>query len=254
MRKTFLFALVVFLLLLPSGWAAAQDESDLVVRLTRNFGYSSGTGKVQGTFTVKASGPQDLSRVIFFLDGEPMGELTQEPFHLRFSTDRYDLGAHILYAIGITAGGHELHSGEIHLQFVSAEEGWQAAMRFIFPLLALIFGLMIFSYVVMFLTTGKTKNLPLGAPRNYGLAGGAICSRCQRPFPRHVLAPNLVAGKLERCPFCGRWSVVRARSQGELRAAEAAELETDQDALQPQALNEDERLRRDLEASRYHDL
>jgi hypothetical protein len=254
MRKTFLFALVVILLLLPSGWGAAQGESDLVVRLTRNFGYSSGMGKVQGTFTVKASGPQDLSRVTFYLDGEQMGELTQEPFHLRFSTDRYDLGGHTLYAIGVTAGGHELHSNEINLQFVSAEEGWQSAMRFIFPLLALVFGLMIFSYVVMFLTAGKTKNLPLGTPRNYGLAGGAICPRCQRPFPRHVLAPNLVAGKLERCPFCGRWSVVRARSLDELRVAEAAELETDQDALQPLALSEDERLRRDLEASRYHDL
>ena len=83
------------------------------------------------------------------------------------------------------------------------------------------------------------------------MAGGAICPRCQRPFARGVLSPNLLVGKLERCPFCGKWSVLAARPLAELRAAEAAELASAEGGARPDAADEEERLRREIEESRY---
>jgi hypothetical protein len=48
--------------------------------------------------------------------------------------------------------------------------------------------------------------------------------------------------------------VVAARPLGELRAAEAAELEGARDEGEAPAISEEEKLRRDLDASRYQDL
>jgi len=64
---------------------------------------------------------------------------------------------------------------------------------------------------------------------------------------------NLLVGRLDRCPYCGRWSLVRHRSLAELRAAELAELENAQTDTQLSAVGEEERLRKDLEDSRFHD-
>ncbi len=43
----------------------AQDEQRLSLRLSRDFGYSSGSGRVQGAFSMIASGPENLERVQF---------------------------------------------------------------------------------------------------------------------------------------------------------------------------------------------
>jgi hypothetical protein len=100
----------------------------------------------------------------------------------------------------------------------------------------------------------KLQDLPLGAERNYGMVGGAICPRCSRPFSRHVLAPNMLVGKLERCPFCGKWSIVAAAPLDALRAAERAELTAAQEGGELTQGDAEERLRKDLEDSRYQDF
>ncbi|MBN2548034.1 MAG: hypothetical protein JXB15_02665 [Anaerolineales bacterium] len=245
-----LFALLAGLIfILP---AAAQEDSQLTLRMSRDFGYAAGND-IQGTFSLKAAGPEDLSRVVFYLDGETLGEVTQAPFNLRFTTDVHPTGPHTLSATGYTTGGQELHSNEIKVDFVSADEGWQTTMKMMIPVFAILFGVLILAFVSIFLTSGKQKNLPPGTPRKYGLSGGAICSRCQRPFAIHFFAFNMVAGKLDRCPYCGKWGIVRSLPIDMLRAAEAAELE---DALQGGggvAQDEQEKLRKDLENSRYQD-
>lgn len=229
-----------------------QEERALTLSMRRNFGYSSGTGKVQGTFTLKASGPDDLSRVIFLMDGEQLGEVSQAPFEYRLVTDEHPLGNHTLSAVGYTAAGAQLLSNEIHAEFVPAEEGYQAAIKIMFPLLGIVLVVMVLSFVVSFLGARKHKDLPMGTPREYGLAGGAICPRCSRPYPRHALAPNMLLGKLERCPFCGKWAVVPAVPMDLLRAAEQAELADSSDEVLGQS--EEDRLRKSLEDSRYQDL
>jgi hypothetical protein len=222
--------------------------------MSRNFGYSSGTGRIQGTFTLKASGLEDLKRVTFYIDNQAIGQVGEAPFHLRFHTDDYSLGNHELYADGLTMQGSLLRSNVIRVEFVSADEGWQAGMRILIPILATILGAVALSIATTVLVGRTAKNIPEGTRRNYGVSGGSICPQCQRPFPRHFWSPNLVSGKLERCPFCGKWSVVRARSLEELRAAEVAELEAAQEEQRESPLSEQEWLRRELEDTRYQDL
>jgi hypothetical protein len=208
-------------------------------------------GDIQGAFTMKAAGPQELERVVFYIDSQAIGEATQPPFELRFHTDAYSPGQHKLYAVGYTGGERELRSNEIRVEFVSAEQGWKAGMRIALPILGIVFTVMVVSFVMMFVAARGAKSLPPGTPRNYGVAGGAICPRCQRPFSRGVLSPNLLVGKLERCPYCGKWSVLAARPLAELRAAEAAELASAEGGDRPAAIDEEERLRRDIDESRY---
>jgi hypothetical protein len=158
--------------------------------------------------------------------------------------------------VGYTDDGRTLYSNQINVNFVTSEEGWSSAGRFLIPILAVVFGVMLLSFVVPWLLNrGKPRvAVPLGAPRNYGVAGGTICPKCKRPFSRNLLSPNLLVGKLERCPLCGKWSLARRASPAELAAAEAAELEMTPEREQTPALSEEERLRRDLEDSRYEDL
>jgi len=97
-------------------------------------------------------------------------------------------------------------------------------------------------------------HLPLGAPRDYGLAGGAVCPRCHRPSPFGLLTLNVGLGtKVARCPFCGKWSVVHRLSLAELRAAEAAELAEAQAGQPVFHKSEAEKTKEALDDSRFTD-
>lgn len=249
MRKSLflIFSILIFACARP---VFAQEDDELRLTLRRDFGYASGTGDIQGAFTIRASGPEDLQRVVFYIDGTLLGETTQAPFELRFHTDSYPMGPHTLSATGFTASGREISSKLLKLGFVSAGEGFESGMRIALPLFGIVFGLIAFSFVFSFVTAGKLKNLPPGTPRQYGAAGGAICPRCGRPFSRHFLSMNLLVGKLERCPFCGKWSILAAQPLAILRAAEAAELDEESENTLSQE-SEEERLRKELDQSRY---
>jgi hypothetical protein len=249
MRKPIILLLLITVLLCART-ALAQDEAELRLTLRRDFGYASGSGDIQGAFTLRASGPQDLQRVVFYLDGAPLGEVAQAPFELRFHTESYPLGEHSLSATGFTASGGEVGSNLVRVNFVSASEGFETGMQIVLPLLAIVLVLLALSFGISFATAGKLKNLPPGTPRQYGAAGGAICPRCGRPFSRHFLSLNLLVGKLERCPFCGKWSILAARPLSVLRAAEAAEVEAANGESVPQETDE-ERQRKELDQSRY---
>ncbi len=252
MKKLTYMIVLILICQALAGPAAAQTEPELKLNLSRNFGFSSGTGKIQGDFSAKASGPDDLARVVFYIDDQVLGEVNQAPFNLRFNTDDYPQGLHTLYARGYTSAGRELRSNEVQAEFVSAEEGWQSAMQIMTPLLLILGVVLVASVAVTLIGKRKYEHLPLGAPRNYGAAGGAICPRCQRPYPRNFLSPNMLVGKLERCPFCGKWAIVPAVPLETLRAAEQAELKDAQ--VEAREESEEDRLRKDLDASRYQDL
>lgn len=245
---------LVIIASLSSG-AHAQDAAALDLGMSRTFGYSSGTGQIQGAFTLKARGPENLSRVEFFMDGRKMGEAAQAPFDLRFNTDDYAYGVHTIDATGFTTDGQGLQSNQIRTEFVSAQEGWQTTGKIVLPILGVIVLVAALSFVIPLVTgRGKTSRVPLGAPRNYGMLGGAVCPKCGRTFGRHIWGMNVVIGKLDRCPHCGKWSIVQRASPVELRQAEARELEMGQEeGLQPPQESEEEKLRKELEKSRYQD-
>jgi hypothetical protein len=223
--------------------------------MSRDMGYSSGTGQIEGTFSLKASGPDDLQKVTFLMDGQPMGEDSETPFSLRYNTGSYSTGVHVLSAVGTTGDGHTLSSNEIKVEFVPAEEGLKAAGRIAIPIVAVSFGIILLSFVLPLITgRGKKSNVPLGAPRRYGMLGGAICPKCSRPFSMSLFGMNLLVGRLERCPHCGKFSLMRHASPQMLRQAELAELEMAPEQTAGPELTEEERLRKEVDSSRFEEL
>ncbi len=252
MKRILLF-LLVCAVFLPALSVHAQTETppQLNLSLRRDWGYGGFGGQIQGHFTARVLGRDDLVRVTIYLDNQVLVKLDAPPFDWRFVTDDYPLGKHTLVAVGVTSGGEELRSNTLQVEFVSPQQGWNEAGRIILPLLGIIFGGMLLAAGISWLVERRRGPLPAGARRSYGLLGGTVCPKCGRPFGRHWWALNMPTGKFDRCPHCGKWSLVRRASRDELAAAEQAE----QAAVSPMptAGNEAEERRRALEESRYLD-
>jgi DNA-directed RNA polymerase subunit RPC12/RpoP len=94
----------------------------------------------------------------------------------------------------------------------------------------------------------KTVSLAPGTPRQYTL-GGAVCPKCKRPFAFHIFGLRLMVARVDRCPYCGKWSFVRWTSLNELRAAERAETQTT--PAQVPEISAEEKLKKELDDSKY---
>jgi len=222
----------------------------LALKLSRDFGYGGFNGDIQGTFSMHVTGPADLARVVFYIDSTAIGEDTQAPFAVQFVTDNYPTGQHEMYAVGYSSNGHEYQSNVVTADFVTAAEGNRATMRIVIPVLAVVVLAILASVLFPLLFGRKVKNLPPGTPRQYPL-GGAICPRCGRPFAVHLWGMKLGIGRLDRCPYCGRWGFVRYASLDQLRAAEREELEGER--AQVPEMTEEEKLKKDLDNSKYQE-
>lgn len=254
MRKYGPVALIVLLVL---AWAApsatAQAQPTLKLSLRRDFGYG-GFGQIQGLFTLTASGPADLQHVTFLIDGQVMGEASAAPFRFQFNTSSYPLGTHTLSATGTTAGGLVLQSNQIQEEFVSAGAAGSGIPIAIYVVIGVVLAIIAARIGSSILVNRRRGKVPLGQPRNYGIAGGAICPKCGRPFPIPLLSMNMGFSKLTQCPHCGKWVRVQRSPLEELRAAEAAELKRAEGETQlPQPEEEKEAQRKALDESRYED-
>ena len=240
-----LFPLVLLVSLgLPAVVAGQEATWDL--GLSRDFGYGAG-GDIQGLFTMGVDDTDGLAQVDFLIDDEVVGTDREPPFEFQFSTGDYPLGPHVLAAVGMLEGGEEIRTPERLVEFVSAEEGWKAALRIAGPVLGIVLAATLIGVVgPLFLDRGK-KGFRRGV---YGAAGGAVCARCHLPFSRHWMSPNLLFGKLERCPHCGRWSIARQASRAVLEEA-VARLDADAQQGAIQVEDEAERIRRELDDSRF---
>jgi DNA-directed RNA polymerase subunit RPC12/RpoP len=230
--------------------ALAQEET-LTLSLSRDWGYGGFGGDIQGTFSFHARGPVNLSRVEFYIDDQKIGEDAAAPFDLQFVTDNYPLGAHEMYAVGYTDDGKSIRSNSYARTFVPASEGGAAALSIVIPLMVVIFGAMALSAVIPMLMGRKTVTLAAGTQRTYTFGGG-VCPKCGRPFAFQLLSMNMLAGKFTRCPYCGRWSIVRGASMQQLRAAEQAELEAEKGQI-PEA-TEEEKLKKAMDDSKFQGL
>ena len=251
MKKNINVLLITILVSLAIISAVSAQSQELTLSLSRDFGYGGFNGDIQGTFSVKASGPANLEKVQFFLDETLLGEDTEAPFAIQFVTDNYPTGAHVLSAVGYTPDGKQLKSQTISALFVSKEEGSTAALKMVVPILAVVFGAIAISAVISIINVRKGKKLPAGATRSYTFGGG-ICPKCKRPFGFQLLSLNMIGGKLTPCPHCGKWSIVRRASVSDLHAAELAELDTEKVQI-PEA-SEEEKLRKELDDSKYQNL
>jgi len=233
------------LVLAGSAWA---QEGDMRLSMRKDWGFGLGS-QIQGLFTLSATGAQDITSVSFELDSKELAVVTGPPFTLQFSTDKYSSGRHTFSAVGRTSDRREFKSNVINVEFVSAEAGWQATQRIMIPLLAVVGLVIILTTAGQFVLGREQRHLVPGTPRNYGIRGGAICPKCGRPFVLSFFSLNLVTRKLERCPYCGKWSLVRLASRESLAAAEATEAEAAKPAVPEPSL--EEKLRRQIEESRY---
>ena len=250
MKKLSFGSLIAVIFSLVAVFAALAQSDELDISFSRDFGYSSGGGDIQGLFSIKVSGPDTLTKVAFYIDDTMIGEDVEAPFKLQFDTDNYSLGEHAVYAVGTTSDGNELKTEVVHANFVSASEGTKTAVRILIPVLGLVVVALILAAVVPIITGRKTIPLEPGTPRNYPM-GGAICPKCERPFAIHLYGVNLGLGKFDRCPYCGKWSMVRRQPLQALRAAEEAELERAQEIGSVQGMTKEEKLKKQLEDSKF---
>ena len=232
-------------------WAVSAQAGGLTLSLRRDWGYGGFNGDIQGTFTMSATGPADLVRVEFFIDQTKVGESDTAPFRLQFVTDDYPPGLHALEATGTTSGGVTIRSEAITANFLTASQASRATLGVIVPILVVVFGAIILAGVVPLVIGRRMRSLAPGSARSYPL-GGAICPRCSRPFAVHFYGLNLVGRKYDRCPYCGKWSLLHLATGEHLRAAERAELEGA--AAQVPEAPAEEKLKKDLDDSKYQDL
>jgi hypothetical protein len=257
MKKGFSIITAVCMLLgIITSQALAQSTSPLELGLSRDFGYGGFGNDIQGLFSMKINNPpSNLVKVDFFIDATSIGEDTQAPFSLQFNTDSYPLGSHTLSAIGYTSDGQQINSNTIQVQFVPASAGTQAIVKIVVPIIGLVVLMIIVSFTLpLILNKGKLSTLPAGTQRNYGAGGGAICPKCGRPFPLRLWFINVGIKKIDRCPYCGKWSLVNRSSMAELRAAEAAELSQSPETIAVPAESEEEKLNKEINDSKYQDM
>ena len=244
MKKLFIYLLFAVALLLPLS-VKAQEET-LEVNFTRDWGYGGFAGDIQGRFSLRVTGPENLVEVRFMIDEQVMATITEPPFNYQFETDSYPPGPHTLTVIGVLSDGSQIMGPAYERIFLSAEEAKGATLQLIVPMLVGIGIITLLATVVPFVLSRKSPY----KFKDYGIAGGAVCKRCQLPFSRSIFSPNMIFGKLTRCPHCGKWAITPRATPQELEAAERRYSEGEKKMeLDPNA--QAENLRKALDDTRY---
>ena len=254
-RLLFSFLCALCMLNASTSPALAQDSDELKLSVRRDWGYGGGD-QIQGLFTLEALGPENMTSATFKIDNMIVGVVDEPPFKLQFNTDDYPRGWHELVVAAATADDRTLTSAPRRFEFVSAAEGWSVAQNIIGRVGAIVgvLFIVIFTVQVVVSLRGRRKEpLPLGALRKYGVKGGAICPKCQRPFSIHLFSFNLGPYLFDYCDHCGKWSLVRRASPADLRTAEVAEIKLAQPETPIAEESPEEKLKRQLNESRYVD-
>ncbi len=238
MKKIFKFGGMILLALLVYGAFApvAQGQTpvpDYTLRFNRDFGYGGGS-KVRGTFSLAVSGDlAQVARVVYFIDGQQLAEVSEAPFKYQFNTDNEGYGWKELTAVLTTTAGNQLSLGPLRYNFVSAEDEKADMTKILIPIGGVIVGVLLLSFLIQYLTKPKPVTDP-DQPRDYGMLGGTICPKCGHPFPRSLMGVNLLTHRLERCESCKKFVMTTRATPEALYKAEQAERE----AAQADAQNE----------------
>lgn len=246
MRRTYyLLWLTIFL-----GWvslASTQDDAVLHLSLSRDIGAGFGS-QIQGTFSFRVTGPTNLERVIFLIDDQEIGEDTAAPYRLQFRTGNYAAGTHTLSAIGFTVDGRQLTSNKLRREFITGSAAYRRTLTIIIPILILVVGGRAISAWI-----ANRNRQKVGLPPIHGPLGGTICPNCSKPYAFHIWSFNLIAFRVDRCPHCGKWKIVKKYHPDVLAAAAEAMMKAKDESGRGPLLSPDEKLRQQLEDSRFDD-
>ena len=234
---------VTFLILLTASLSYAQSSS-FTIKLNRDFGYGGFNGDIQGRFSLKVTSDEDLSSVTYFIDDQEMATLTSPPFRLQFVTDTFDPGWHTISAQGTFSDGTIIQSNEVKREFVAKDATWDKMKGILIPVLGIT---LLISIGFPLISARNKKNFELGV---YGIKGGAVCKKCQLPFTRSYFAPNMVIGKLEKCPHCGKMQITISASTQNLESAEKRYASSNQGSEITQE-NEEDKLKKMIENSKF---
>ena len=98
-------------------------------------------GHVAGTFRLAVAAPDDVQKVTFYLDGEPIAEAMAYPFTFQFDTAQFAPGEHRLEAVARRSDGSVATSNSLELAFRT--DNWQKAVRqslFLYAALLVVLG------------------------------------------------------------------------------------------------------------------
>jgi hypothetical protein len=246
-RKGLALTVLAMAILLGAQTGYAQEgEPSLSFGLSKVFGYAMGSN-IQGTFNVSVDGDGDFAQIKLLIDGLEAGSDDTPPFRIQFSTSDFPPGVHAISVSGITTEGDEITSSDMPLTFLSSEEARTQTVGVVVPLLAVVLAVMVLGSVLPAVLGRGKRRFQAG---NYGPSGGTVCPRCKLPFRRSVLSFNLLVGKLERCPHCGKWGVLPRASSSDLEAAEKRYAATLSEGVIQQD-DEQDQLRRMIDESRF---
>ncbi len=220
----------------------------LVLRLSRDFGAGFGTD-IEGTFSLRVDDPSaEVVRVEFLLDDRVVAEVGEPPFRWQFSTNDFASGTHRMQAVGYTAVNDPIPSNTITRNFLSGSESRNRTLWIVIPLILLVVGGRFLANKI----ANRGRKIEKGQVNVHGAFGGTICPKCGKPFARHWWGFNIVVGKYDRCPHCGKWSIVRALPPEVLDSVVEA-LDTAESEPSSSPANDEEQRRNQLDDSRFTD-
>lgn len=233
--------LLVLALALVFSEAEAQEQSQWVLKLTRNFGYGSGSD-IQGNMTLSLGGDlNSIAKVVYYMDDQVMAEVTQNPFKLPFNTDDYEPGVHEMRVEVFSRDGTVTPAGPIVYNFLSASDAGGKTTTMIVVILGITAAAMGLSWLIS--SRQKESGVVTG-----GMHGLAVCKQCGKTFPRSFFGMNMVIGKFERCPHCGKWQITRRASPLEIEWANERNQPEEPERIVEKPEEED------LDESRFVDL
>jgi hypothetical protein len=226
------------------GVTAVFAQETLRLSLSRDFGSAFGS-QIQGTFSFRVEGPDNLERVVFLIDDQEIGQDTEPPFRYQFRTENYAIGVHTLSAIGYTSDGQALGSNTLQREFIAGSDSTRRALYIIIPILVISIGGRIISARI-----ANRNNKKPGTPNVHCALGGTICPNCAKPYAFHLWSFNFVTRRIDRCPHCHKWRVVKKMPPQLLDAAAEATIQQ-QKAAPSSPLSDEEKLRKQLDDSRF---
>ena len=254
LKGTFSAAALMILLLVVTIPALAQAE--MTLRVSKDFGYNNGS-KIRGTFSLNVIGPEDLTSVVYLIDGQEVGRVDQAPFKLQIKTGDFTSSDHLLQARGTRADGSSIESPVRTFSFLSREEEASGMTKIIFPLLGAVLLITLGSFAIQMLNLrgGRSRVLETPGTFTYRSGFGAVCPRCQLPTPVHITGLNLgFMTKFDRCENCGKWGLMRVRPPREMEAYAYTLAVREKEHLQVVSETPEEKLRHQVDDFALHRL